>query len=219
MSQFQQHPDQQYRGRSPQQLKANKKRQRQLDWEDTRRPGWVAWLSGICLIAMGCGVIAMGASDLTSKAPNINGDQLGPFEGTPAQYREHAREQLDHMTGEEPRWALVSPAPEHAWNSSEVIELLKGIDARVSTLYFGATAYATLPEPAVGHTRADVINRAVGRMARSAHTQPDKLRIDGVLVHATPEQLRELAKRAYAVEPADPGAVYGRIGIRPMGAR
>ena len=77
--------EQQYQGRNPQRLKANKKRQRQLDWEDTRRPAWVAWLSGICLIAMGFGVIAMSASDLTAKPPNINGDQLGAFDGTPAQ--------------------------------------------------------------------------------------------------------------------------------------
>ena len=211
--------EQHYRGRSPQQLKANKKRQRQLDWEDTRRPAWVAWLSGICLIAMGFGVIAMSASDLTAKPPNINGDQLGAFDGTPAQYRAHAREQLDRMSGDEPRWALVSPEPTHLWDARQVIELLQGIDARVSTLYFGATAQAVLPEPAVGRTRADVINQAVKRMARGAQSEPEQLRIDGVLVHAVPEQLRVLAQRAYAVEPADPGAVYGRIGIRPIGVR
>lgn len=210
---------QRYRGRNPQQLKANKKRQRQLDWEDTRRPAWVAWLSGVCLIAMGCGVIAMSASDLTSAPPNINGDQLGPFEGTPAQYRDFAHSQLEQMAGDEPRWALVSPDPQHPWDAREVIELVKGIDARVSTLYFGATAQAVLPEPAVGRTRADVINQAMSHIARGAQTQPEKLRIDGVLVHATPDQLRELATRAYAVEPAAPDAAYGRIGIRPMGVR
>ncbi|WP_438880060.1 hypothetical protein, partial [Bacillus cereus group sp. Bce020] len=68
---------------------------------------------------------------------NINGDQLGPLDVSAQQYAGYAKEQLDKATGDEPRWALVSPDPNHWWTADQHTEILKGVDARVSTLYLG----------------------------------------------------------------------------------
>lgn len=207
-----------YRNRSPQHVRADRKRQRELDWEDTRLPAWVAWVSVLCLIVLFLGFIMLANSDRTNKPMNVNGDQLGPLDVSAQQYAGYAKEQLDKATGDEPRWALVSPDPNHWWTVDQLTEILKGVDARVSTFYLGPGTQRAVAEPAVGHTRADVIRQVAEGVAQRAQIPVSDVRFDGVLVYATPSVLRELAKKVYAVEPAHPDAAYGRIGIRPIGA-
>ena len=69
------------RFRSAEQIPADKRTRRRLEWEDTRRPAWVMWLSVACLITLVVTVIALSNSDRMSQATAINGDVLGPETG------------------------------------------------------------------------------------------------------------------------------------------
>ncbi|HIW96527.1 MAG TPA: hypothetical protein H9867_08640 [Candidatus Corynebacterium gallistercoris] len=207
-----------YKHRAPQHVKKNRKRTRELDWQDTRVPAWVAWLSVLCLIALFAGVLALSTSDRTAKPMNINGDQLGPIGMTVEEYDGFAHEQLVAAQGTQERWALVSPPPDQPWDQQELSDLVRGLDARVSTFYFGPAASIPAAEPAAGHTRADVVERIFATAAAQDGVAPEQVRCDGLLVYATPEVLRELEPRVFAVEPAHPEAVYGLMGIRPVSA-
>ena len=123
-----------YSTRSPQVIKRNKKRVRQLEWEDTRRPAWVAWIGALCLIVIVVSLILLTFSDRVSKPMAVNGDQLGPFELQGQQYMDYAAEELATMEGDESRWALVSS--DGRWNMTELADVLRDFDGRVSTLYF-----------------------------------------------------------------------------------
>ena len=124
--------------RSPQVVKPNRARQRELDWEDTRRPAWVAWLGGICAIALLVGITVMAQSDRTSKPMHINGDQLGPFYMSDQAYEQHSRELLDEAEGDEPRWALVSPDKAMGPKDfAKVFDIPHADRVRVSTLLIG----------------------------------------------------------------------------------
>ena len=99
--------DQQFAARKSQQVAADKKRSRQLDWEDTRRPAWVAWLSVLCLIALLVSILALSSSDRVSKPQNINGDQLGPFDvATSQEYFAESEQQLEQV-----RWVPPETMP------------------------------------------------------------------------------------------------------------
>lgn len=208
-----------YHSRHSANIQRDKKRSRQLDWEETRRPAWIAWLSLLCLVVIFVGVIALSTSDRTAKPQAINGDMLGPFDSIGVQYQAQADEKLAQAQGEQPRWALVSP--EQEWTAEELAELLRSFDARVSTLLLGPGIQVPIPEPAVGMTRRDVIDQAVNQIARSSQgtATPADIRFSGVIVYATPEQLRGLHQASvsvFAVEPAPVGAVLARIGIRSV---
>lgn len=205
-----------YAARSPMQVKADKKRQRELDWRDTRRPAWVAWLSGVCVFVMLLGVLALASNGRTSAPQAVNGDQLGPYGEAIMDYDATSEQKIQAMTGDEPRWALVSPNPDALWSSADVIGVLSGFDARVSTLFAGPGARRELPEPAVGHTRADVINQATASLALQGQMRPEDVRFDGLLVYARPDQLRALDQRVFAVEPAPVDSAYGHFGIRTV---
>lgn len=207
---------QDFRTRQSQSFAVNKKRRRELDWEDTRKPAWVAWVSILCIIALFVAVLALSQSDRISKPQNINGDQLGPYDLSRVEYDREAEKLIGEMQGDQPRWALVSP--DKAVNSKELTAMFKGMDSlRVSTLLLGPIQWK-LAEPAMGKTREDVFQQAVGIMSKGSGIRAQDIRFDGVLVHGTPQELRELDNKpgVFAVEPAHPEAVYGRIGVRPL---
>ena len=202
-----------YAKRSPQVIRKNKKRVRQLEWQDTRRPAWVAWVSGLCLIIIVVSLILLSFSDRVSKPMNINGDQLGPIDVQGQQYEDAARAELAGMTGEQPRWALMST--QSPWTMPELAEVLRNFDGRVSTLYFGPGSQWEIPEPSTGHTRLDTLMDAAELWAKRAQSPVEDITVSSVLVFGTPAQLQDLGSRA-VVEPAPVGATYGRIGIRPV---
>lgn len=209
-------PSQDFRARQPQSFEVNRKRRRELDWEDTRRPAWVAWVSVLCVVALFVAVLALAQSDRISKPQNVNGDQLGPYDLSRADYDKEAEKLIGEMQGEQARWALVSP--ETAASAEDLNRLFQGMDGlRVSTLMLGPIQWP-IPEPAKGETREAVFQQAVGTMSQGSGLRAQDIRFDGVLVHGTPEQLRRIdaTEGILAVEPAHPEAVYGRIGIRPL---
>lgn len=207
------------RFRSAEQIPADKRTRRRLEWEDTRRPAWVMWLSVACLIALLVTVIALSNSDRMSQATAINGDVLGPETGeSTGDYLARAGEALAATTGDAPRWALVSPdGPADVAALTAVFTDQPAL--RVSTLLAGGVQWA-LPEPSLGHRREDVFAQARHRVAGSAGIpDTDKaLGITGVIVHGTPAELHSLASTpgVRAVEPLPADAVYGRFGMRPL---
>lgn len=204
-----------FRARQARQVAADKKRSRQLDWEDTRRPAWVAWLAGVCLLAILVGILALSTSDRVAKPQNINGDQLGPFHQSVEEYDAHAADKLRSMTGDSPRWALVTP--EQPASAAALADMTRDLDLRVSTLLLGPAQWP-LPEPAVGQRRIDVYEAAIDGIAKGSGLPKQQIKVEGVVVYARPDVLRELDKRSGVkiVEPAHPEAVFGRIGIRPV---
>lgn len=204
-----------YQNRASRTVPVNRRRQRAWEWEDTRRPAWVAWVSILCIIALLVGVLALSTSDRVSAPQNINGDQLGPFDvATQREYEVQADTALDAMEGDAPRWALLTPKT--AVQPTALSPLVDDPQMRVSVLLVGPVQWV-LPEPARGQQRIDVLRNAENTMAAGAGLRPQDIRVEGVLIRARPQELRALRQRpeVLAVEPADPGAVYGRIGLRP----
>ena len=199
--------------RSPQVVKPNRARQRELDWEDTRRPAWVAWLGGICAVALLVGIMVMAQSDRTSKPMHINGDQLGPFYMSDQAYEEHSRQLLDEAEGNEPRCALVSPTTAMVPKDfAEVFDIPHSDRVRVSTLLIGPVVQRPIPEPAAGLRREDVFTIATEGL------EGEDVAINGALVYAAPAELKAIAEdpKVMAVEPAPVDAAYGRMGIRAV---
>lgn len=199
--------------RSPQVVKPDRARQRELDWEDTRRPAWVAWLGGICALALLVGIMVMAQSDRTSKPMHINGDQLGPFYMSDQAYEEHSGQLLDEAEGNEPRWALVSPAKAMVPKDfAKVFDIPHADQVRVSTLLIGPVVQRPIPEPAAGLRREDVFTIATEGL------EGEDVAINGALVYAAPAELKAIAEnpKVMAVEPAPVDAAYGRMGIRAV---
>lgn len=209
-----------------QRIPGNPKRARELDWEATRKPAWVMYLSLLCILALCAGLLAVAGSDRVSKPTLINGDQLGPIDVQGPEYAEYATNLLDTMEGEEPRWALVSRAS--GWSAAELGATLEQFDGRVSTLYFTQAAQWVISEPTPGQPRLQPIADAIELWASRAGMPAEALRVRSVLVFGTPAELRALHQDAgtnagsnadisdVIVEPAPVGAVYGRIGVRAL---
>lgn len=201
----------------------NRKVRRRREWEDTRRPAWVMWLSVVCLVCLAVTVIALASSERMSRPQAINGDVLGPDNSeTVDEYLTRAAESVQDAEPTEPadaaRWALMSPADPA--DPDELAEIFSGMSAlRVSTL-LSAESRWEIPEPADGHRRADVFAATREQVAASAGVGLDDPSLDvlGVLVHGTPAELRELSGRpgVLAVEALPPDAAYGRFGLRPV---
>lgn len=201
----------------------NRKVRRRREWEDTRRPAWVMWLSVVCLVCLAVTVIALASSERMSRPQAINGDVLGPDNSeTVDEYLTRAAESVQDAEPTEPadaaRWALMSPA--EPADPDELAEIFSGMSAlRVSTL-LSAESRWEIPEPADGHRRADVFAATREQVAASAGVGLDDPSLDvlGVLVHGTPAELRELSGRpgVLAVEALPPDAAYGRFGLRPV---
>lgn len=201
----------------------NPKVRRRREWEDTRRPAWVMWLSVVCLVCLAVTVIALASSERMSRPQAINGDVLGPDNSeTVDEYLTRAAESVQDAEPTEPadaaRWALMSPA--EPADPDELAEIFSGMSAlRVSTL-LSAESRWEIPEPADGHRRADVFAATREQVAASAGVGLDDPSLDvlGVLVHGTPAELRELSGRpgVLAVEALPPDAAYGRFGLRPV---
>lgn len=203
------------RSRLSQSVPENKKLKRQQEWDDTRKPAWVAYLSIFCVIGLMITVLALSQSDRMSKPQNINGDQLGAYGVAREDYQRHANDALNQMQGDEPRWALVSL--NNNMNAQELADVFVDTELRVSTLLLGPIQ-VPMPEPASGQRRIDVFNRTVENLSRASGIRVEDIRFEGVLVYGVPEQLRALASHegVFCVEPAHPEAVWGRIGIQPI---
>lgn len=205
--------------RASERIPGDRRTRRKLEWEETRRPAWVMWLSVACLIALVVVVIALSTSDRVSQPQAVNGDSLGiEGEEDTAAYVDRAHGTLDAMSGDGGRWALVTPAtPGTVENLTGIFSPLPAI--RVSTLLAGGSQQA-VPEPAAGHQRADVFAAAREQAAAGAGATVDDPALDvlGVVVHATPADLTALDRdpRVLAVEAAPQDAVFGRIGFRPV---
>ena len=194
---------------------ADRARQRELDWEDTRRPWWVGVIALLCVIVLLAGLVVLSQSSRTSAPTLTNGDQLGPFEEN---YPAVADAAFAAMEGDEPRWALVTPAePQTADELTRMFTGLGSDQLRVSTLLLGPISMP-IAEPAAGMTRLDVFNAVANQLAGALGGRPTDVRFEGVLVRATPDVLREIKSRpgVQLVEPAAVGAAYGRIGLRPV---
>ncbi|WP_193487781.1 hypothetical protein [Corynebacterium heidelbergense] len=206
-----------YRARASQAVARDTRRSRQLDWQATRRPAWVMWVSAVCTALLVLAVVALSQSDRTSRVPLPMGDQLGPIGMEGREYQQFADRQLASMQGEEPRWALITPdAP---WDAGGLKAALGDVPGRVSTLLVGPNVQWVLPEPVAGHTRAEVFDRALADLSAKAGLRPGDPRrvvVNGVLIRATPDVLRGVDAKTGVrlVEPADPGAIYGRMGVR-----
>lgn len=199
---------------------------RRREWQDTRRPAWVMWLSVVCLVGLVVTVVALAGSDRMSRPQAVNGDMLGPDNSeTVDEYLvraaasvQEAQETQDAQDADAPRWALVTPVTPAG--PGELAEIFSGMpDLRVSTLMAGESRWQ-VPEPADGHRREDVFEASREQVASSAGVGLDDPSLDvlGVLVHATPADLRTLADRpgVLAVEALPPDAAYGRFGLRPV---
>lgn len=205
--------------RASQTIAPDRKVRRKREWEDTRRPAWVMWLSVVCVVGLAVTVIALAGSERMSRPQAINGDTLGPDNSESVeQYVERAEGTVDGMSGDEARWALVTPV--EPAGTEALAEAFSGLsELRVSTLLAGEIQW-TVPEPADGYRRADVFDTAREQIAGNAGTAQDDDALDvlGVLVHGTPTQLRDVDGRAgvLAVEALPPDAAYGRFGLRPV---
>ncbi|MGO1949248.1 MAG: hypothetical protein ACTH1D_06410 [Mycobacteriaceae bacterium] len=209
--------------RTPAQIPENRKVRRKREWEDTRRPAWVMWVSVLCLVALAVTVVVLSNSDRMSKPQAINGDSLGPDNReTLPEYLERAQASLDDMGdyGDGARWALVTPG-QPADPGALSMMVSDQPDLRVSTLLTGNLQWP-LPEPAAGHRREDVFASARELIAVNAGLEVGDPAIDtlGVVVHGTPDELTALAGRGdvLSVEALPPDAVFGRIGLRPVTA-
>ncbi|WJY72497.1 hypothetical protein [Corynebacterium auriscanis] len=207
-----------YHWRRSQAIVVNKRRRRQLDWEDTRKPAWVAWLSGVCTIALLLTLLALGATE-DSTAPIANGDRLGPFDTSRMQYKHQAQQRLAEAQGDEPRWALV--LADKPWTSDSMAKLLSDVETshqrlRVSTVYAAGSGLLAeaVGEPAIGHTRADVFANVALDLAGENLRVAKRVVFDAMLVYGKPDTLRALSQRVFSVEPAPVDAVYGKIGVR-----
>ncbi|WP_282938055.1 hypothetical protein [Corynebacterium auriscanis] len=207
-----------YHRRRSQAIAVNKRRRRQLDWEDTRKPAWVAWLSGVCTIALLLTLLALGATE-DSTAPIANGDRLGPFDTSRMQYQHQAQQRLAEAQGDEPRWALV--LADKPWTSDSMAKLLSDVETshqrlRVSTVYAAGSGLLAeaVGEPAIGHTRADVFANVALDLAGENPRVAKQVVFDAMLVYGKPDTLRALSQRVFSVEPAPVDAVYGKIGVR-----
>lgn len=205
--------------RSAEKIPADRRTRRRLEWEDTRRPAWVMWLSVVCLVALAAAVVALANTDRMSRPTAVNGDVLGPQNGeTVDSYIVRAGQTLAEDGDGRPRWALVSP--ESPADVAALTALFTGDpELRVSTLLSGGVQWP-VPEPSVGHRREDVFTAVRHRVALSAGI-PDNdeaMRITGIVVRGTTGQLRTLASApgVRAVEALPGDAVYGRFGMRPL---
>lgn len=200
-------------------IPADRRTRRRLEWQDTRRPAWVMWLSVLCVLALVVTVIALSNSDRMSRPTAVNGDSLGPETGESLD--DYATRAAATLAGTDAaRWALVTPdAPVDTAGLTALFLPSAGVDdLRVSTLLVGGVQWA-VPEPAVGRRREDVFTAVRDRAAVSAGVPATdvSLSVAGVLVHAPTAVLRDLAStpgvRAVEALPAD--AVYGRFAVRP----
>lgn len=202
-------------------IPANKRMRRKLEWEDTRRPAWVMWLSMLCLVLLFVSIFALANSVRMSRPTAINGDMLGPQNGESIDaYATRAAATIADVSDDQPRWALLSPE-EPADVAALSAIFTDHPELRVSTLLAGGLQWQ-VPEPAVGLRREDVFAAVRDRMSATAFF-PDgsgELRITGVIVRGTPVQLAALAATPHvkAVEALPPDAVYGRFGMRPIDA-
>ncbi|MDN5582283.1 MAG: hypothetical protein ACTH2Y_00780 [Corynebacterium sp.] len=212
--------------RTSRQIAPDRKVRRRREWEDTRRPAWVMWLSVLCLVALAGTVIALAGSDRMSQPQAINGDMLGPDNSeTLDEYVARAGTTLQDTpdtgdTGDEARWALVTPV--EPAGTQELTEIFSGMSGvRVSTLLYANSRWE-IAEPADGHRREDVFAGARDQVAANAGVGEDDPALDvlGVLVHAAPDDLAALDDRedVLAVEALPPDASYGRFGLRPVTA-
>lgn len=208
--------------RSSARIPVDRRMKRKLEWEDTRRPAWVMWLSVACVVSLVVLLIALSNSDRMSRPTAVNGDALGPETGESIDaYRHRAAATLADATGDAARWALVTP--EHPVGVPGLTALfapsVEDSDLRVSTLLTGQSQWP-LPEPSVGHRREDVFTAAWNTIARTAGVADSdpSLLTGGIVVHATPAQLTALATvpGVLAVEALPPDAVYGRFAMRPL---
>ncbi|MCI1256503.1 MAG: hypothetical protein LKG15_07430 [Corynebacterium provencense] len=209
---------------TPERIPEDRRTRRRLEWQDTRRPAWVMWLSVACVILMGVALVALSNSERMSRPTAVNGDSLGPESGEslPA-YAVRASETLtDGEAGpaDSVRWALVTPEePLDVAGLTTLFRPFAGVaDLRVSTLLVGGVQWP-VPEPAVGHRREDVFIAVRDRAAASAGVgvEDPSLRVTGVLVHARVPVLQDLAaaRGVLAVEALPADAVFGRFGVRP----
>lgn len=198
-----------------------------------------SWLWGVGALAV-CLILAfaLGAANPLS-APHIKTDALGPDAGetTPA-YLQRATTSLQADgagAGDEQRWALVSfvtpataAAAADAAGDVRISEALfyspaAGAQSPVVTV---ATPAAADPAALLARAKTDAASQldsdrsaAVGEDARAiavADLRGECACVVGLVVRATPEQLRAIAQQpdVQAVEALPADAVFGRFAVR-----
>lgn len=171
------------------------------------------------------------------------GAALGPESGElVATYLRTAAADLDHATGEAPRWALLTPtepltpaaAAALAGGTRTSRVLLRVPVTRVQTPLVavevadqhGAAALEAEilgAQARAGSTLARAADTETGRPARVDAVASARLRggcacVVGVLLRGSPVALRAVAARPHArsVQPASAGAAYGRLAVSPL---
>lgn len=184
----------------------------------------------ICVLGLAVALVMMSRSDRVSAPMNVNGDGVGIESGESiGDYAARAAGTLQSPppladgsgAGADARhWALVSFDPPAG--AAEAAAAVDGIDGlRVGTMYVGQIVSRSLPEPVAGGTRADVFERELGDLRRSAGPIVQgvgEAGMTGLLVRGTLEQLRMIEGRpgVAAVEALAADAAIGRFGVRPL---
>ncbi|MFD5867658.1 hypothetical protein ACFWGD_03450 [Corynebacterium sp. NPDC060344] len=184
----------------------------------------------VCVLGLAVALMMMAGSDRTSAPMNVNGDFVGMDSGEDvAAYAARAAgtladppAQADGMASGpgDAHWALVSfDPPAEPAAAAAAVDGLDGL--RAGTMYVGQIVSRSLPEPVAGQTRADVIERELDLLRRSAGPVvrgTGDANLTGLLVRGTLDQLRTIAGRpgVAAVEALAADAVIGRFGVRPL---
>lgn len=203
--------------------------------EPEKKPGEgispvAAVIAIVCVLGLAVALVMMSGSDRVNAPMNVNGDVVGAESGEPLEdYAARAAESLrtpppladgSEASDSDRHWALVSfDPPADAETAAAAVGGIDGL--RVGTMYVGQIVSRSLPEPIAGETRADVFERELELLRRSAGPVvqgTEGAGLTGLLVRGTLEQLRSIEGRpgVAAVEALAADAAIGRFGVRPL---
>ncbi|WP_342320026.1 hypothetical protein [Corynebacterium mayonis] len=177
--------------------------------------------AGMLVGALALGTVGLSAlGQSVSKAPFVNGDQVGMDRGEDWQhYAARASRSLDEAAGDEKAYALITFDKDTDFAQAAVAVAGLG---RVGAVVYPGLPPKAVPEPARGQGRETVFDREARRaIGRAEPTEGQDAQgadsVQSVVVYDTGEALRAAAAHhqvaAVEVLPAD--AVWGAFAVRP----
>lgn len=177
----------------------------------------IAALVLLCLV-IAAAVFGLSRSDRTAKPMAINGDTIGrDASETLSDYQARSAAELAALGDDDTVYALVSFS--EPLSAAQAAGLISGVPlTRVNALVFDGSKEIALPEPTAQRSREDVFADWLRRVHAAGIDVPG---IDGLIVYDRVGTIKMLAGRSgiLAIQPAPPGAVWGRIGIQPVHRR